>query len=139
MSAKFAECLCRDIGRSIIWERLVMHFEEYAFGLIKIDGTTYEYDLMIDLGEIAKRQKKQSKKYRAGFGHTPLSLEEKIPWKCRRLVIGTGMNGALPVMDEVKEEAERRRVQLIILPTAQAIEKLKEGLEKTNAVLHVTC
>jgi hypothetical protein len=32
-------------------------------------------------------------------------------------VIGTGMNGALPVMDEVKKEAERRNVELIILPT----------------------
>jgi hypothetical protein len=24
------------------------------------------------------------------FGHTPLSIEEDIPWKCRQLVIGTG-------------------------------------------------
>ena len=60
-----------------------MNFDEYAFGSIKIDGTTYEHDLVIDRGEIAKRQKKLSKKYRGGFGHTPLSLEEKIPWKCR--------------------------------------------------------
>jgi len=24
------------------------------------------------------------------FGNTPLSIEEKIPWKCRQLVIGSG-------------------------------------------------
>ena len=50
-----------------------------------------------------KRRKKASKKYRDEFGHTPLSVEEEIPWKCKRLVVGTG-TGALPVMDEVKRE-----------------------------------
>jgi hypothetical protein len=49
------------------------------------------------------------------------------------------VNGALPVMDEVKREAERRKVALLILPTAKAIELLKDGPEATNAVLHVTC
>ena len=77
-------------------------------------------------------------KFREAFGHTPLSAEEKIPWKCRRLVIGTG-TGALPVMDEVKKEAKRRDVQLLILPTAKAIEELRENPEETNAILHVTC
>ena len=38
-----------------------MNFDEYAFGSIKIDGTAYEHDLVIDRGEIAKRQKKLSK------------------------------------------------------------------------------
>jgi hypothetical protein len=28
----------------------------------------------------------------------------RIPWKCRRLVVGTGAYGDLPVMDEVKHE-----------------------------------
>ncbi len=56
-----------------------MRFEEYEFGSIKIDGATYEHDVVIDRGEIVKRQKKPSKKYRDRFGHTPLSLEEKIP------------------------------------------------------------
>ena len=72
------------------------------------------------------------------FGHTPLSLEEEIPWKCSRLVVGTG-EGALPVMDEVKREAERRKVELLILPTEEAMKLLNQRIENTNAVLHVTC
>jgi hypothetical protein len=116
-----------------------MRFEDLSFGSIRIDGITRENDVIIDQGEIRKRKKKASKKFRDTFGHTPLSIEEEIPWKCRTLVIGTGVNGALPVMDEVKKEADRRKVKLVILPTAQAIEKLNEGLEKTNAILHVTC
>jgi hypothetical protein len=53
-------------------------------------------------------------------------------------VIGTG-TGVLPVMEEVKQEAKRRRIQLLVLPTAQAIQVLQESPEGTNAILHVTC
>ena len=113
-------------------------FEGFSFGSIRIDGVTYEHDVLIDRGQVRKRKKKPSKKFREAFGHTPLSAEEEIPWKCRRLVIGTG-TGALPVMDEVKREAARRKIKLSILPTAAAIEALERDSEETNAILHVTC
>jgi hypothetical protein len=116
-----------------------MRLEKFSFGSIRIDGVTYAYDVVIDRGEISKRKKKPSKPYRDTFGHTPLSSDEKIPWKCRRLVIGTGAHGALPVMKEVKAEAERRKVELLILPTAQAVEILREDPAETNAILHITC
>jgi hypothetical protein len=87
---------------------------------------------------VRKRREKPSKKFREEFGHTPLSIEEEIPWNCRRLVIGTA-TGALPIMAEVKREAERRGVKLVILPTAKAIEDLKRNSLDTNAILHVTC
>ena len=115
-----------------------MRFEAFSFGSIRIDGVTYEHDVVIDRGWVRKRKKKPSKKFRDEFGHTPLSLEEEIPWKCRRLVVGTG-GGALPVMEDVKREAKRRRIKLLILPTVQAIEVLERDSEETNAVLHVTC
>jgi len=115
-----------------------MKFQQFSFGQIRIDGIEYSYDVVINRGEICKRKKKPSKKFRETFGHTPLSLEEKIPWKCSRLVVGTG-EGALPVMDEVKREAERRKVELLILPTEEAMKLLNQHAEKTNAILHVTC
>ncbi len=115
-----------------------MRFEKSAFGSIRIDGVTYEHDIVIDRGEVRKRKKKASKKFREAYGHTPLSLEEEIPWKCRHLVIGTGA-GALPVMEEVKREAKRRKIKLLILPTTEAIEVLKGNPKETNAILHVTC
>src|SRR5215468_6440362 len=110
-----------------------MRFEDFAFGSIRIDGVTYEHDVVIDRGWVCKRKKKPSKKFRAEFGHTPLSLEENIPWQCRRLVVGTG-TGALPVMEDVKREAKRRRIELLILPTTDAIEELKKHPEETNAI-----
>jgi hypothetical protein len=115
-----------------------MRVESFSFGSIRIDGTTYEHDVVIDRGEIRKREKKPSKKFRDAFGHTPLSVEEKIPWECRRLVIGTG-TGALPVMEQVQREARRRKVDLVIVPTNRAIELLEQESANTNAILHVTC
>ena len=115
-----------------------MELQQFSFGQIRIDGIEYGYDVVIDRGKVGKRKKKASKKFREAFGHTPLSLEEKIPWKCRRLVVGTG-EGALPVMDEVKREAERRNIELVILPTEEAIALLNRHAEKTNAILHATC
>jgi hypothetical protein len=115
-----------------------MRFDDFTFGSVCIDGVTYEHDVVIDRGQVSKRKKKLSKKFRGEFGHTPLSLEEKIPWKCRRLVVGTG-TGALPVMEELKHEAKRRKIELLILPTVRAIQVLERDSTETNAVLHVTC
>jgi hypothetical protein len=42
-------------------------------------------------------------------------------------------------MEEVKHEARRRQVELVILPTAEAIANLKEHPDQANAILHVTC
>jgi hypothetical protein len=102
------------------------------------DGTTYGHDVVIDQGQISKRKKKPAKKFRDEFGHTSRSTEEGIPWRCRRLVIGTG-TGALPEMEEVKREAQQRKIDLAILPTVEAIKALQENLAETNAMLHVAC
>ena len=93
----------------------------------------------IDRGQIRKRKKKPSRPFRDAFGHTPLSVKEDIPWDCRQLVVGTGADGALPVMDEVKAEAARREVALVTVPTREAIRALQEEHKGTNAILHLTC
>jgi len=116
-----------------------MHFDTFSFGSIQIDGKTYEKDVVTDRGEIRRRKKGSSKKFREDFGHTPLSIEEKLPWNCRQLVIGTGAYGNLPVMEEVAREAECRRIRVLRMPTPKAIEVLNENPKNTNAVLHVTC
>jgi hypothetical protein len=116
-----------------------MDFGKVHFGSIVIDGVTYAHDVVIDRGEVFKRKKKPSKQFREQFGHTPVSIEEKLPWNCKRLVVGTGKYGSLPVMDEVKREARRRKIDLIIVPTDEAIEVFAGNPKDTNAVLHVTC
>ena len=64
-----------------------MRFEKFTFGSIQIDGSTYDHDMVVDRREVRKRKKKPSKQFQDQFGHTLLSIEEDVPWKCRRLVI----------------------------------------------------
>ena len=116
-----------------------MRIDQFTFGSVRIDGVIYEHDVVIARGRVRKRKKKSSKPFRDAFGHTPVSIEENIPWDCRRLVVGTGADGALPVMDEVKQEAARRDVELITVPTSEAMRALQTEPIDTNAILHVTC
>ena len=111
-----------------------------AFGEIEIDGQRFALDVVLDGGKIRKRAKKASKAYRKTYGHTPLSLGENLPWDGRQLIVGTGMYGRLPVMPEVVQEAERRKVELVVVPTEEACRLLTDCKDKNiHAVLHVTC
>ncbi len=110
------------------------------FGVVELDGTRYERDVVIHHGRVSKRHKAASKPQRERYGHTPLTLAEGIPWDGPRLIVGTGADGALPIADEVREEADRRGVELIELPTREACRLLsKVPSHEVLAILHVSC
>jgi hypothetical protein len=111
-----------------------------GFGAVEIDGRRYEHDVVIEGGRVSKRRKKASRPLRDRYGHTPLSTLEPIPWGCRRLVVGTGADGALPIDADVRREAERRGVEIVAVPTDEACRLLSTSDPKrTAAILHVTC
>jgi hypothetical protein len=111
-----------------------------AFGAVEIDGERFDADVVIERGHVRRRRKKPSKPYRDRFGHTPLSVDESIPWSGGRLIVGTGAEGRLPVMDEVYEAARRRGVEIVALPTAEACQLITDlDPDEVIAVLHVTC
>ena len=99
-----------------------------------------EHDVVIDGGRVSRRKKKASRVFRPRFGHTPLSAAESLPWGGKRLIIGTGKYGSLPIMDEVHAEAERRGVELVVVPTPDACQLLANlPADEVHAVLHSTC
>jgi hypothetical protein len=111
-----------------------------SFGLVELDGQTYDYDLLVERGRVSPRHKKASKPQRDRYGHTPLTTAEPLPWHCRQLIVGTGAEGRLPVAPDVVAEARRRGIELIMLPTAEACARLSTAdLDETAAVIHVTC
>ncbi len=111
-----------------------------AFGLVEIDGRTYDHDVLVEHGRVSRRRKKASKPERDRYGHTPLTTAEPLPWHCRRLLVGTGVDGRLPVAPDVIEEAHRRGIEVLILRTAEACAWLSSAdVDETSAVLHVTC
>lgn len=114
-----------------------MVINELSFGSIIIDGDIYFKDVVIDNGKVKKRKKSESKKYSAGFGHTPLSPDENIPWNCETLIIGTGHYSSLPVMDEIHDLALKKGVTIRVMSTPEAIKHIND--EGTNLILHLTC
>lgn len=110
------------------------------FGEIELDGKRYEKDVVVDRGHVTKRRKGPSRPYRDRYGHTPLTAEEAIPWDCRVLIVGTGADGQLPIADDVLDQARRRGVELVALPTDEACRLLsRSDPDETAAILHVTC
>jgi hypothetical protein len=110
------------------------------FGSIEVEGRKYENDIVIEGGQVRPRKKKPSKRYRGEFGHTPLSVDEKLPWRGDRLIIGTGAYGSLPIMPEVFEEAGRRGIDVAARPTEEACRMIANlDPREVHAVLHVTC
>ena len=111
-----------------------------SFGLIEIDGLRFEHDVVLEHGRVSKRRKGASKPLRGRYGHTPLSLLEPIPWDCRRLIVGTGADGELPIAPDVRDEARRRGVELVVAAHRGGVRAAgRRGPGSVNAILHVTC
>ena len=117
-----------------------MHARLVTFGELDVDGHRFAKDVVIEAGQVRKRKKKPSKPYRSEFGHTPLSADEELPWRGSQLIIGTGAYGSLPITPGVNEEADRRGVTLIAVPTREACQLISDlDASQVHAVLHVTC
>lgn len=114
-----------------------MIVKNLSFGEITIDGEKYGKDIIIDQGTIKKRNKEASKKYSEHFGHTPLSPDENIPWDCKHLIVGTGQSASLPVMEEVRQIAVKKGVDLLAMNTREAVKHINDP--ETNLILHLTC
>lgn len=121
-------------------DNAAMKAELLAFGELEIDGEHYRRDVVIEAGRISKRDKGPSKALPHKGRHTPLTAAEQIPWGGKRLIIGTGAHGQLPVAPGVAEEAMRRGIAIEALPTSDAC-RLLADMEPADvfAILHVTC
>ena len=111
------------------------------FGQIEIEGETYRKDVVVEGGRIRKRDKAPSKAVNPKkWAHTPLTAAEDIPWGGKRLVIGTGAHGELPIWPDVLEEAARRGIEIVAVPTEQACELVADvPPDEVYAIFHVTC
>ena len=61
-----------------------MRIADYRLGSIRVDGVTYDHDLITARGKTGTRKTATSRKYRGAYGNTPLSIAKDIPWRCRR-------------------------------------------------------
>ncbi len=125
---------------------MVKMISEVSFARIVINGKEYNYDVVIyPDGRIERRKKHLSKKYADLYNHTPLSREELEETlkdvKPEIIIIGTGLDGRMVVMEEAKKLAEERGIELIIDLTPKAIEKFNKLYKerKVLGIFHTTC
>jgi hypothetical protein len=111
-----------------------------AFGELEIEGERFAHDVVIQVGRVRRRRTSPSRALRDEYGHTPLSAAEAIPWGGRRLIVGTGADGSLPIAPDVYAEAERRGIRIDAVPTREACRMLGDlKPAEVRAILHVTC
>ena len=114
---------------------------EAEFGWIQVNGVRYEKDIIIHTdGTITKREKKKSRDLKPKYGHTPLSERELMFLEDEKpdvVYVGTGHQGALPITLQAQRTLEK--YETIILPTPEAVEKIRREHRKLAALIHVTC
>lgn len=111
------------------------------YGWAEIDGIRYDHDIIIHADRnVTKRSRKEAKKYKKKFGHTPLIVKE-LAFVAEEdpapVFIGTGQCGGLPVTGEAKELLEPYTPD--IRTTPEIFELIAEETRLFVAVLHVNC
>jgi hypothetical protein len=63
-----------------------MGFGRLRLGSIAIDGVDVRQMSSSTAARFTSARRSPREKFRGEFAHTPVSVQEKLPWKCRRLV-----------------------------------------------------
>ena len=118
-----------------------MEIESTSFGAIKIDGKTYEHDVVVRLsGEVVKRKKQLSKKY-YGTSHMLSKDEAKFVFEkgCQQLIVGSGQMGNVQLSPQADAYFAKKRCKVLLRPTPEAIRLFNRSKGKKIGLFHVTC
>ncbi len=115
--------------------------EDTWFGSITVEGTRYEYDIIIRLSGKVRRRNKQLSKALYGTSHT-ISLDEIRDLhrkRAKRLVIGAGQEGQVVLSPEAADFLAKKGCLVDLLPTPQAIECWNAAEGEVLGLFHITC
>lgn len=118
-----------------------MKIDGTTFGTIRIDGKTYDHDVVIRLsGEVVKRKKKLSKAL-YGTSHVLSEDEARFLFEkgCEQVVIGSGQMGNVHLSSEAEAYFRKKGCQVLLEPTPEAIETFNRSRSKKIGLFHVTC
>ena len=109
----------------------------YSFGTITVDGREYQSDLIVYPDHV------DDKWWRAQGHHCCLADLANV-WQHHPsvLVIGTGDPGLMRVDDDLRDYCAGNKIELTVLPTAQAVDSFNQHLASgatVIAALHLTC
>jgi hypothetical protein len=111
------------------------------FGSITVEGTRYEYDIIIRLsGKVRKRNKSLSKAV-YGTSHTIslAEIEEIYRKKAERLIVGTGQEDQVRLSDEAADFLKNHGCKVDLWPTSKAVKRWNDAEGRVLGLFHVTC
>jgi hypothetical protein len=113
-----------------------MHVDRYEFGLVVIDGETFNNDLLIWPGRI-----KHDWWRREGHLLQLDDVAEALAANPQVLVVGMGDPGRMQVDPALAAYLEARGVELMAHPTREACRRINDlsARRRLAAALHLTC
>jgi hypothetical protein len=110
--------------------------EAYKFGHITVDGKEYQNDVIITpKGVRAEWWRKE------GHEVSMFDIAQVLDPKPALLIVGTGASGMCRVLPEVEAYCRAEGIELIAVPTPEAVVEYNTLEDKDTAVcaLHLTC
>ena len=111
--------------------------DEYAFGRITIDGTTYTSDVIIYPDHVDDSWWRLT-----GHKLQPEDLADVFAAQPEVLVVGQGRPGLMRVVEATRRAASERGIELVVCRTLEACDHYNELAaegKKVLAALHLTC
>lgn len=113
----------------------------FDFGSIVIDGKQYGYDVVV-LPDGSVKEREASKAMFGGHSIRKNEIEELAKTKPQTVIVGTGTSGMAAVSEDAQAYAQEAKLNLVVLPSSEAIEKLNELMDEGRnvaALIHITC
>ncbi len=121
-----------------------MKIDSFSFGSIAVDGRKYKCDVLIHADGSTEKRKGGLLMF-GSHRITKENVERLIHGKTKPdlIIIGLGTASAARVDEDAKKLALDQKIDLIELPSKEAVEKLNKEWEskdrKVAALIHVTC
>lgn len=110
--------------------------DSYEFGSITIEGRRYDRDVIVHPGGVRANWWRKE-----GHRLDVSDLEEILADPPQVLIVGTGYFGRMAVPLETLDSLRRRGIEVIVLPTREAVACYNElaASKRVVAALHLTC
>ena len=110
--------------------------DDYDFGKIDIDGTTFTNDVIIYPDRIQDQWRRKD-----GHVLSRADVESIVKEQPEVLIVGTGKYGVMNVPEQTRHYIESKGIKMLAEPTKRACELYNQIAQekRTIAALHLTC
>ncbi len=116
----------------------MVKINHYEFGKVIVDKKVYSWDIKIVKGEVVPNwyRKEGHKLYLE-------DIKDILDVSPKTIIVGTGANSVMEVLDEVKDYCKNKNINLYILNSYEAVNLFNKAVEENKETialcLHLTC